>query len=573
MLLVLQRHSAKLLSHVPSLASLNRSAKQPALWPTAISTSTATPTVTATADSERACGAIVLESQSGVTVSGSTANGVDHAGGASCGFSGGGNGAPDVVYEYVAPAAGIYDIRVQAASFAAYLYVRANTCAPSEPELGCTAGDGQTDPQVTLTLAQGQSVAIVVDGESPRGGTFTLNIKQRQPDLVVTDISAPTEVTAGEQIQLAAEVTNIGNDAAGPFTVLFLLARDAALTQPLGSRFAACTLDGLAPGQTQICQALTPLDVPLVTEGTYYVGASADARHEVKDANRDNNALASGVVLHTVGVQLVQQLFRAADGSAYQLVRALPTLTRTDQEEYRITTVVGARSNSVEACQVGEVVYASVAGASPALEVGGTRTKRVAPPNESVQWSPDGSGLLILGDGPAQLEVCARDGDCDGNQLLPGAGLLVGDDTIRQACFSQQTDSFCQGLGPDEVAFAFGLPPADFNECGDQPTRFRLPCDQAPDDGFSLRAGEAVVFVYRSAALDPVLGLRPDDPFSVGIAGFAIDRDGVNAVQCTSGGVIGSEVLVVQPTGIPTPSDTPTPGPSPTGPRATPTVA
>jgi hypothetical protein len=101
---------------------------------------------------------------------GSTAKRANSAGGADCGF-GGGNAAPDRVYEYVAPATGIYDFAIEDAGFAPLLYLRRDDCLPGSAQLGCNVDDdGDQAARIDgIELEQGDTVAIIVDGEEPRG--------------------------------------------------------------------------------------------------------------------------------------------------------------------------------------------------------------------------------------------------------------------------------------------------------------------------------------------------------------------------------------------------------------------
>jgi hypothetical protein len=108
-----------------------------------------------------------------VSVSGSTAGG-NLVGGASCGGFGGTN-APDASFLYTAPFAGSYTVDTAASSFDTVLYVRSNTC--SGAELACNDDTGGTrQSRVTLSLAAGQRVVIVVDGYSTASGSFNLHI-------------------------------------------------------------------------------------------------------------------------------------------------------------------------------------------------------------------------------------------------------------------------------------------------------------------------------------------------------------------------------------------------------------
>lgn len=97
----------------------------------------------------------------------STLGGIDETAGA-CG----GEGSEDVAFAWTAPAPGSYRFALFDPAFQAVLYVRDGGCDGSE--LGCSAA---TDVgPVELDLAEGQTVAIVVDGREGRAGEFTLDV-------------------------------------------------------------------------------------------------------------------------------------------------------------------------------------------------------------------------------------------------------------------------------------------------------------------------------------------------------------------------------------------------------------
>ena len=503
---------------------------------TATSTSTATPTPTTTSvptptsDSERPCGAIALGSESDVSISGSTANGVDHAGGASCGFTGGGNGAPDVVYEYVAPAAGIYDMRVQDAHFGAYLYVRATSCAAEEPELGCDPGDGQTDPQLTLTLAQGQRVAIVVDGENPRGGPFTLSVRRRQADLVVQSITAPATAQAGSQVQVSAEIVNQGDDDAGPFRVEFFYAQDTTLNKPVSLLPLGCDVSGLKAGETVTCTPANPLGVQLVAPGPYAIGVRVDATNAVDESAEGNNTLAQATTISAApGVVLEQQVFRAGDGTIYQLVQAVPVLRPTDEGRFQITTLA-ASLGSVTTCEQdgtnpGDPLQAA-AGSTAIVNLSTIqRTGILRPNNFAVPLFDDRDrGRLELGAADGVIEICQR-GFCNGEPLV---ALTEASGGVPGACVATRAASLCNGADTP-ATIGFGLAGAD-GVCSNPAATIEVSakCNGAATltNGLSLQPGEAVVFVYEPGR----------EAFEVGFGGF-----GVTAV---TGGGCGAEQVV-----------------------------
>jgi cysteine-rich repeat protein len=110
-----------------------------------------------------------------VSVSGSTVGAPSDMGGAGCGA--GGNSAPDVSYQWQAPAAGWYAIDTFGSDFDTILYLRDGGCFG--PELACNddpPGTFSSPSAVTVYLAAAQRVVVVVDGWSVASGNFVLNI-------------------------------------------------------------------------------------------------------------------------------------------------------------------------------------------------------------------------------------------------------------------------------------------------------------------------------------------------------------------------------------------------------------
>src|SRR5262249_36625348 len=136
-------------------------------------TQTRTQTATQTPTQTPSCPATDLGNSVPLTVSGSTVGAANTVGGASCGN--GGSDAPDATFLYTAPFPGSYSIDTFDSDFDTVLYVRAATC--SGAELACNDDfNTMLQSQVTLPLAAGQQVVIVVDGFNMKGGNFTLHI-------------------------------------------------------------------------------------------------------------------------------------------------------------------------------------------------------------------------------------------------------------------------------------------------------------------------------------------------------------------------------------------------------------
>ncbi len=107
------------------------------------------------------------------TLLGTTVGQPDLMSGASCGT--GGSAAPDVTYRWTAPTSDTYRFDTAGSGFDTILYVREANCAGNELACDDNSGPG-SNSAVTLQIAMGQTVAIVVDGSSGSSGSFSLNI-------------------------------------------------------------------------------------------------------------------------------------------------------------------------------------------------------------------------------------------------------------------------------------------------------------------------------------------------------------------------------------------------------------
>jgi hypothetical protein len=102
---------------------------------------------------------------------GSTAGMVDDFG-ASCGS---GAFAPDVAFDWVAPGTGNFTFDTFGSAYDTVLHLRDGSC--DGPELACNDDwDGSLQSRVTVFLAGGASVGVIVDGFQGAAGSFLLNI-------------------------------------------------------------------------------------------------------------------------------------------------------------------------------------------------------------------------------------------------------------------------------------------------------------------------------------------------------------------------------------------------------------
>lgn len=236
--------------------------------------------------------------------------------------------------------------------------------------------------------------------------------------------------------------------------------------------------------------------------------------------------------------RLVQDVYRASDGTVYQLARVLPQAAAG--EAAWVTTVVGSVA-PVSGCSsagatAGSPVDAEVGSVAPIPFAAARRSGVLVPIGVAqVSFDPRARGRLRLGTGAGAHTVCASPADCVGE---PGVTALVdlaaAGGGLAAACLATGVTTACSGGSPrDAVAFglaAAGSPPL----CDAAPTTATVLCAAPPLDGFRLLAGQAVVFVYDGDLASSAVG--------VGLAGFDIDVDGSNPAGC-DGGVVGATAL------------------------------
>lgn len=88
----------------------------------------------------------------------------------SCGFS----NAPDMIYRFTAPEAGLYIFDTFGSSFDTLLQILKDSCTGTS--LGCNDDTDGQQSRVTLSLAAGQTVLVVVDGSGTSSGDYVLQV-------------------------------------------------------------------------------------------------------------------------------------------------------------------------------------------------------------------------------------------------------------------------------------------------------------------------------------------------------------------------------------------------------------
>jgi len=233
--------------------------------------------------------------------------------------------------------------------------------------------------------------------------------------------------------------------------------------------------------------------------------------------------------------QLDQQSFRAADGTAYQVV----SVEGGPLAQARITTLAGS-VGGVGVCQItpfgspGQPVSAVAGALAPGVALhpfGAIRRTGVFMPNDTaIAFIPDEGGRVVIGSGAGAVAVCSSALDCLGQpNVLPLVGLDSAAGGVPAACIATDLTAGCDGTNVRD-AFAFGLASQGSPPVCVSPSAVTVNttlCAPSPADGFTLHAGEFIVFVHGE-----LLGLA----YSTGVAGFGVSPQPAGA--CASGGVI-----------------------------------
>jgi subtilase family serine protease len=117
-----------------------------------------------------------------------------------------------------------------------------------------------------------------------------------RPDLVVSALTAPTRIGAGQTVAVAYTVKNQSSvGAAGQFDVGIYLSADNVIDPSTDLLLATRPVTGLAPNAS--LSDKTSVTAPDgLTPGTYFVGAFADPGDAVVEVNETNNARASASI-------------------------------------------------------------------------------------------------------------------------------------------------------------------------------------------------------------------------------------------------------------------------------------
>ena len=214
-------------------------------------------------------------------------------------------------------------------------------------------------------------------------------------------------------------------------------------------------------------------------------------------------------------------LFRASDGTAYQLLRvqSLPA----GFGEVVVTTVAGTIAGAGSCAGTGNMsgdeasAVGGVTSPNPLFDYNSVVRSFVLSPNNSiVMFDPMFGGHLTLGTAGGALHVCAVPADCPGTAetLVPLSSNLG---NVPTACIAPDLNAGCDGTN-QRTTFGFPAMPASGSPpvCTDPAdvTVNSEVCAPAPADGFVLGMTQAIVFIYE--------GSLQTSGFAVAVGGFGI---------------------------------------------------
>jgi hypothetical protein len=214
----------------------------------------------------------------------------------------------------------------------------------------------------------------------------------------------------------------------------------------------------------------------------------------------------------------VDSVFRAADGTVYQVLQNPRGDPNNLTEDVRVTTLVGS-TDAAASCNAGggetfDVQAVVAAAPTQAVEPDFIVTSEIIGNGSPPCFNPNaeqGSGAVCIGAG-CSADCRCPSGGCQvftvSDGLAPGEATTIPELTLVSPI--SPFDGPCGNFaGQETLGFGSAQPSVTLETCSD-----------VPADGFTLAGtGTSVVVAY-----DVPFG----QPFDAGSAGFAIDRDGDN---------------------------------------------
>ena len=409
---------------------------------------------------------------------------------------------------------------------------------------GCSAADGDPLINSTEVIDGAQTVACEPAAESlacPAPNTnlaLTVNALTLQRTASVSGLAGTCQLAIIARGNLGVDNRALGEGVALTFD-------QTRLSEPLdGNGSAGFAIDGLLHADCLGDATFHTSQPILMRPGTK---CPADGAFEVSVANTESaSPAAAGGTLpamvhfaqalglgatHTNSViddeGFRQTIFRATDGTVYQILQNVNANADLGAEDFQVTTLVGSQVDA-EGCSgpAGGAFDASAVVAAlfgPAFDPGrvtkSSRITDVSPPCLDPE-SNDGAGSVCIGPDCTSACTCPDGGNCTAFTLAAGASATTATDIPAASLVSLTApEKACSGFAGG-MTYAFGA---------EGPTIEAGLCAPVPVDGFALPNGTSLVFAYHVP-----LGTS----FFLGSAGFPIDRDGQNPFKCPANTVL-----------------------------------
>ena len=116
-----------------------------------------------------------------------------------------------------------------------------------------------------------------------------------RPDLIVTEVTAPSTGTRGAPLASSATIKNVGTAPAGAFFFQVYLSRDDATVSADDVFYWFCDIGSLAPDETAFCDFAGPVPSSIAA-GTYHLVVRVDDGGVIAESNEKNNVNAAGPI-------------------------------------------------------------------------------------------------------------------------------------------------------------------------------------------------------------------------------------------------------------------------------------
>ncbi len=393
-------------------------------------------------------------------------------------------------------------------------------CEPAAKSLTCPAPS--TNLTVIATALMLQRTASALSTPMPSGTPTPSAGGLCKLDITARGTFEVNNQALGERLKLTFDQTQLREspDATGAmgFALNGLLHTDC-LGDATFSTFRDIIMESGAK-----CPSGGVFDVSVVNAGTPPLEAEV---RKAAESSHFARAVTLDAAQTTDNDGFRQTVFRATDGTVYQILQNVNANQLLGAEDFQVTTLVGSQVEAEDCSLSGAFDAFAVSASRFAFDPGRVvKSTRIAdatgsPPCINPQGN-DGAGGVCIGPDCSSTCTCPSGGTCTAFTKAVGTSLATATDlpAASLATLSLSTlGQVCSGFaGGKTYTFGTGVPTTEAKNC-----------DPVPADGFALLNGKAVIFAY-----DVPLGTS----FSLGYGGFPIDRNGQNLSHCLANTVL-----------------------------------